>query len=101
LFGSGCSFNGLTRQGDDEFGGNADPVVANPNFNFAPGLFVVALSVGSGPPSAASIRLFVAARFLANVRFHFSGRASGPASWEPAKGYARRRVANVNGLTFR
>jgi hypothetical protein len=36
-----------------------------------PGLLVVALSIGSGPPSAASIRLFVAARFLANARFHF------------------------------
>ena len=34
-------------------------------------LFVVALSVSSGPLSAASIRLFVAARFLANGRFHF------------------------------
>jgi hypothetical protein len=34
-------------------------------------LLVVALSVGSGPPSAASIRLFAAARFLANIGFHF------------------------------
>jgi len=46
-------------------------VVANPKFNLAAQAFVVALSVGSGPPSAASIRLFVAARFLANVGFHF------------------------------
>jgi hypothetical protein len=85
LFGSGCSFNGLTRQGDDEFGGNADPVVANPNFNFAPGLFVVGLSVGSGPPSAASIRLFVAARFSRECRIPFSGYASGPAKLGDSK----------------
>jgi hypothetical protein len=35
-----------------------------------PRLFVVALSLGSGPRSAASIRLFAAARFFSNVRFH-------------------------------
>lgn len=30
----------------------------------------MALSVGSGPRSAASIRLFAAARYFSNVRFH-------------------------------
>jgi hypothetical protein len=64
-------------------------------------LFVVALSVGSGPPSAASIRLFVAARFLANVGFHFRVVHHDPQSWETAKGYAGRPAANVNDLTFR
>jgi hypothetical protein len=75
-------------------------VVANPKFNLAAQAFVVALSVGSGPPSAASIRLFVAARILANVRFHFRVVHQDPQSWETA-GYAGRRAANVNGLTFR
>jgi hypothetical protein len=48
-------------------------------------LLVVALSVGSGPPSAASIRLFVAARLLANVSFHFRVVHRDPQSREQQK----------------
>ena len=66
-----------------------------------PRLFVVALSVGSGPRSAASIRLFAAARFFSNVRFHFRVVHQDPQAGVTAKGYAREPAANVNGLTFR
>jgi hypothetical protein len=48
-------------------------------------MLVVALSVGSGPPSAASIRLFVAARLLANVSFHFRVVHRDPQSREQQK----------------
>jgi hypothetical protein len=62
LFGSGCSFDGVTRQGDDEFGEFISRC-RETEFQFCfSGFFVVAPSVGSGPRSAASIRLFAAAR---------------------------------------
>ena len=61
----------------------------------------MALSVGSGPRSAASIRLFAAARFFSNVRFHFRVVHQDPQAGVTAKGYAREPAANVNGLTFR
>jgi len=101
LFGSGCSFNGLTRQGDDELGGNADPVVANPNFNLA------AQAFGRGPEHRLRATFgrvdppFCRGAFFANTRFYFRVVDQDPQSQETAKGYARRRAANVNGLTFR
>jgi hypothetical protein len=63
LFGSGYSFHGVTRQGDDEFG-EFIPRCRETEFQFCfSGFLNMALSVGSGPRSAASIRLFSAARF--------------------------------------
>jgi hypothetical protein len=70
LFGSGYSFHGVTRQGDDEFG-EFIPRCRETEFQFCfSGFLNMALSVGSGPRSAASIRLFAAARYFSNVRFH-------------------------------
>jgi len=40
-------------------------------------------------------------RVVLESQIPFSGCASAPASRVAAKGYARRRAANVNGLTFR
>jgi hypothetical protein len=85
LFGSGCSFNGLTRQGDDEFGGNADPVVANPNFNLAAQAFCrgperrLKATFGRVDPPVCR------GAFSRECQIPFSGCASGPAKLGDSK----------------
>ena len=60
----------------------------------------MALSVGSGPRSAASIRLFAAARF-SRMSDSIFGLCITTRKLGGSKGYAREPAANVNGLTFR
>jgi len=75
--------------------------VAKPNFNFTSQAFCrgperrLRATFGRVDPP------FLPRRVVLECQIPSSGCASGPASWEAAKGYAREPAANVNGLTFR
>jgi hypothetical protein len=92
--------HGVTRQADDE-SGEFSPAARETEFQFCCRGFCRGPERWLGASFSRVDPPFLPRRVVRECQIPSSGCASGPASWEAAKGYARKRAANVNGLTLR